>query len=74
MIRENGFRFGLPPAHFDDRRPVPSIAKKLFGWLLEDRGYISQDPFSQLYRRRKSVAPVQRVSQTTDHLGQIQNH
>jgi hypothetical protein len=34
--------FQLTPGHVDDRRPVPRLAKGLFGQLFGDRGYISQ--------------------------------
>jgi hypothetical protein len=46
-----------------DRKPVPEIAKGLFGKLFGDRGYVSQPLFEQLYaqgleliaRRRKNM-------------------
>jgi DDE family transposase len=34
--------FCLTPGHVDDRQPVPVLAKRLFGQLFGDRGYISQ--------------------------------
>lgn len=34
--------FHLTPGNVDDRRPVPKLAKNLFGKLFGDRGYISQ--------------------------------
>jgi hypothetical protein len=33
----------------DDRKPVPELAKALFGKLFGDRGYISQDLFAYLW-------------------------
>jgi len=34
--------FHLTPGNVDDRRPVPKLAKGLFGKLIGDRGYISK--------------------------------
>ena len=34
--------FHLTPGNVDDRKPVPKLAKELFGKLFGDRGYISQ--------------------------------
>jgi Transposase DDE domain len=34
--------FCLTPGNIDDRRPVPQLARRLFGTLFGDRGYISQ--------------------------------
>jgi hypothetical protein len=34
--------FHLTPGNVDDRKPVPKLAKDLFGKLFGDRGYISQ--------------------------------
>jgi hypothetical protein len=41
--------FQLTPGNVDDRKPVPSMSKNLFGKLFADRGYISQTLFQQLY-------------------------
>ena len=35
----------------DDRKPVPQLARRLFGRLFGDRGYISQQLTSWLYER-----------------------
>jgi hypothetical protein len=37
------------PGNVDDRKPVPKFARRLFGKLVGDRGYISQALFSQLW-------------------------
>jgi hypothetical protein len=37
------------PGNVDDRKPVPKFARRLFGKLIGDRGYISQALFSQLW-------------------------
>lgn len=38
----------LTPGNVDDRRPVPTLCKRLFGKLIADRGYVSQPLFEQL--------------------------
>jgi hypothetical protein len=38
----------ITPANVDDRKPVPTLCKHLFGKLIADRGYISQPLFVQL--------------------------
>jgi hypothetical protein len=39
------------PGNVDDRKPVPKLSKQLFGKLVGDKGYISQDLFQQLFGR-----------------------
>jgi hypothetical protein len=39
------------PANVDDRVPVPAMTRKLFGKLVGDKGYISQELFEQLFGR-----------------------
>jgi len=34
--------FYLTPGNVDDRQPVPHLAKRLFGKLFGDKGYISK--------------------------------
>src|ERR1700722_16566748 len=41
--------FMLTPGNVDDRTPVASLAKNIFGKLFADRGYISTDLFLQLF-------------------------
>lgn len=43
--------FMLTPGNVDDRTPAPSLAKKLWGKLFGDKGYISQALFEQLLAR-----------------------
>ncbi len=38
----------ITPGNVDDRKPVPTLCKHLFGKLVADRGYISQPLFEQL--------------------------
>ena len=50
VINEYGeiLAFTLTPANVDDRKPVPKLAKALFGKLFGDRGYLSQPLFNTL--------------------------
>ena len=41
--------FCLTPANTDDRRPVSQLARRLFGRLIGDKGYISQPLAEQLF-------------------------
>jgi Transposase DDE domain len=41
--------FCLTPGNVDDRKPVPQLAKRLFGKLFGDKGYISQPLAQQLF-------------------------
>ncbi len=43
--------FYLPPGNVGDRQPVPHMAKKLWGKLFGDRGYLSQALFERLFRQ-----------------------
>lgn len=38
----------LTPGNLDDRKPVPKMARKLFGKVFADKGYISQKLFEEL--------------------------
>ena len=40
--------FYLTPGNVDDRKPVPKLARRLFGKLFGDKGYISQALFDEL--------------------------
>lgn len=39
----------LTPGNIDDRKPVPTLAKRLFGKLVGDKGYIDQKLVAQLF-------------------------
>lgn len=41
--------FCLTPANVDDREPMPTMARELWGKLVGDKGYISQKLFEQLF-------------------------
>jgi hypothetical protein len=44
VVNDRGeiLQFCITPGHVDDRKPVPRLAKNLFGKLFGDKGYISQ--------------------------------
>ena len=44
VVNDQGelLQFCVTPGNVDDRKPVPQLAKKLFGKLFGDKGYISQ--------------------------------
>jgi len=50
VINDQGeiLAFCLTPGNIDDRVPVPTLARSLWGKLVGDKGYISQDLFDQL--------------------------
>lgn len=41
----------LTPGNVEDRKPVPRLAKRLWGKLCGDRGYLSQRLFEQLFKQ-----------------------
>lgn len=51
VVNERGelLQFCITPGNVDDRKPVPHLAKKLFGKLFGDKGYISK-PLAQSLR------------------------
>lgn len=50
LVNDRGelLNFALSPGNTDDRRPVPTLVKRLFGKIFADKGYISQPLFQQL--------------------------
>jgi len=53
VINDRGelLAFYLTPGNVDDRQPVPHLARRLFGKLFGDRGYISQPLVDQLLQQ-----------------------
>ena len=49
----------LTPGNIDDRKPLPYLAKTLFGKLCGDKGYISQPLFDQLLAQGSGVNQAQ---------------
>lgn len=51
IINDRGdiIAYMLTAGNVDDRKPVPDLAKDLFGKLFGDKGYISQELFFRLY-------------------------
>ncbi len=43
----------LTPGNFDDRKPVPTLAKRLWGKLFGDKGYISKPLMEQLWEEHQ---------------------
>ena len=41
----------LTPGNVDDRKPVPSLVRRLIGKLFGDKGYISAELFQSLWER-----------------------
>jgi transposase len=53
--------FLLTPGNVDDRAPVPDMTRDLFGLLVGDKGYISQNLFAELYEQGlKLVTPIRK--------------
>ena len=50
VVNDQGELLGcyLTAGNIDDRKPVPHLAKRLFGKLVGDKGYISQELTTQL--------------------------
>ena len=50
LVNDRGelLNFALSPGNTDDRRPVPTLVKRLFGKIFADKGYVSQPLFRQL--------------------------
>lgn len=53
-------QFCLTPGNVDDRKPVPRLAKQLFGKLVGDKGYISQ-PLAQSLREAFDVQLITKL-------------
>lgn len=53
VINDQGELFDVcfTPGNVDDRKPVPKLTEQLFGKLVGDKGYISQNLFEQLFGR-----------------------
>ena len=51
----------LTPGNTDDRKPVPQMAKDLWGKLVGDRGYLSQSLFEQLFAQGlQLITPIRK--------------
>ena len=46
----------ITPGNVDDRKPLPHLARRLFGKLLGDKGYLSQRLFETLFTEARGVA------------------
>ena len=65
VINDRGeiLQFCLAPGNIDDREPVPQLAKKLFGKLFGDKGYISKK-LAQTLRELFDVQLVTKLRST----------
>jgi hypothetical protein len=66
VVNEYGeiLSFCLTPGNDDDRKPVPQLAKELFGKLFGDKGYLSQALFEQLYDQGvQLITPIRKNMQ-----------
>ncbi|HXW01045.1 MAG TPA: IS982 family transposase [Anaerolineae bacterium] len=53
--------FCLTPGNVDDRDPVPTLARELWGKLVGDRGYLDQTLFEQLWDQQlQLITPVRK--------------
>jgi hypothetical protein len=53
--------FQVTPGNVDERKPVPDLARNLWGTLFGDKGYISQDLFEELLAHNlKLVTPFKK--------------
>lgn len=53
--------FCLTPGNVDDRKPVPQLAKALWGKLFGDRGYLAQPLFEQLFAQGlQLITPIRK--------------
>ena len=56
--------FYLTPGNIDDRKPIPHLARELWGKLFADKGYISQALFEQLLERGiQLITPIRKNMQ-----------
>ena len=63
IINDQGelLAFQITPGNIDERKPVPTLAKDLWGRLFGDKGYISQDLFQKLFDNNlKLVTPFKK--------------
>ena len=63
VVNEHGdiLSFYLTPGNVDDRKPVPHLAKELFGKLFADKGYLSPQLFEQLYAQGvQLITPIRK--------------
>jgi hypothetical protein len=53
--------FYLTPGNVDDRKPVPHMAKRIWGKLFGDKGYISQPLFDHLFEQGvQLITPIRK--------------
>jgi transposase len=62
VVNDRGeiLQFCISPGNVDDRKPVPRLAKKLYGKLFGDKGYLSQ-PLAQSLRELFDIQLVTKL-------------
>ena len=63
IINEQGelLAFQITPGNIDERKPVPRLAKNLWGRMFADKGYISQSLFQELWSHNlKLITPFKK--------------
>jgi hypothetical protein len=65
MIAETSSPERLTPGNVDNRKPLPHLAQRLFGKLLGDKGYLSQQLFERLFAQGiELLTPIRRNMKT----------
>jgi len=66
VVNERGeiLQFCITPGNVDDRKPVPRLAKKLFGKLFGDKGYISKS----LAQSLREMFDLQLITKLRDNM------
>ena len=70
LVNDRGelLRFFLSPGNVDDRKPVPTLVKRLWGKLFADKGYISQPLFEQLFAQGiQLITQPKKKKKSQDH-------
>jgi transposase len=70
LVNDQGelLSFFLSPGNVDDRKPVPTLVKRLWGKLFADKGYLSQPLFEQLFDQGiQLITPPKKKKQAPDH-------
>lgn len=50
--------FQITPGNINERKPVPTLSKDLWGKIFADKGYISQNLFEELFEHNlKLITP-----------------
>jgi hypothetical protein len=70
LVNDQGelLSFFLSAGNVDDRKPVPTLVKRLWGKLFADKGYNSQPLFEQLFAQGiQLITPPKKKKKAPDH-------